>query len=257
MCSAIQARYVIDSLTNEEEAMATLAEVMQELKARGTEQTVKTMGRHGGPTDKMYGVKIADMKIILKKIKGDQKLALQLYDTGNSDAMYLAGLLADGSKMTAKQLNDWAKKAPWYMISDYTVAWVASENPDGFDLACKWIESRQELVASAGWSTLAAIAGTREDSQLDLESYLALLGQVENSIHQAKNRVKYSMNNFVISVACFIRSLHKQAMATAKRIGKVEVDVGDTSCQVPVAVDYITKTIAKRGVGTKRSSPKC
>lgn len=237
--------------------MATLTEVMEQLEAKGTAQTIKTFARHGAPTDKMFGVKVADMKVILKKIKGDQDLAMQLYDTGNSDAMYLAGLLADGAKMTTKQLNDWVKKAPWYMISDYSVAWVASENAKGFELACKWIASKQELVASAGWSTLSSIAGTRDDSELDLGKYLELLEQVETSIHTAKNRVKYSMNGFVIAVGCFIKSLHKQALATAKRIGKVEVDVGDTSCEVPLAADYIAKTVAKRGIGAKRSSPKC
>lgn len=237
--------------------MATLAEVMEQLKAKGSAQTLKTLGRHGAPTDKMFGVKVSDMKIILKKIKGDQELAMQLYDTGNSDAMYLAGLLADGSKMSTKQLNDWAKKAPWYMISDYTVAWVASENAKGFELGCKWIASKQELIASAGWCTLASIAGTQDDSQLDLGKYLELLKQIESSIHKSKNRVKYSMNGFVIAIACFVKPLHKQALAIAKSIGKVEVDVGDTSCEVPVAVDYISKTVAKRGIGTKRSSPKC
>lgn len=237
--------------------MLTLKEVMQELQSRGSAQTIKTFARHGAPVDKMFGVKVSDLKVILKKIKGDQKLALQLYDTGNSDAMYLAGLLADGSKMTSKQLNDWAKKAPWYMISDFTVAWVTAENAKGFELACKWIESRQELVASAGWSALAAIAGSRDDSQLNLEKYTELLERVEASIHQAKNRVKYSMNSFIIAVACFVKPLHKPALATAKRIGQVEVDMGDTSCQVPLAVDYIAKTTAKRGVGTKRSTIKC
>ncbi len=237
--------------------MLTLKEVMQELQSRGSAQTIKTFARHGAPVDKMFGVKVSDLKVILKKIKGDQKLAMQLYDTGNSDAMYLAGLLADGSKMTSKQLNDWAKKAPWYMISDYTVAWVATENAKGFELACKWIESQQELIASAGWSSLTAIAGSRDDSQLDLEKYAELLERVEASIHQSKNRVKYSMNSFVIGVACFVKPLHKLALATAKRIGQVEVDMGDTSCQVPLAVDHIAKTTAKRGVGTKRSTIKC
>jgi 3-methyladenine DNA glycosylase AlkD len=48
----------------------------------------------------MFGVKVGDLKPIVKQIKGDQELAMQLYATGNSDAMYLAGLVADGRKMT-------------------------------------------------------------------------------------------------------------------------------------------------------------
>ncbi len=237
--------------------MATVDEIMQELKALGSEQTVKTFARHGAPVDKMFGVKVGDLKKVVKKIKGDQELALKLYATGNSDAMYLAGLVANGSKMSTKTLNDWAKQATWYMISDYTVAWVASENPNGFKLALKWITSKQELVASAGWSTLGAIASLQSDDQLDLKTYTELLGQVESRIHASTNRVKSAMNHFVIAVGCFIAPLHKAAVATAKRIGEVEVDVGDTSCQVPFAPDYIAKTIARNGIGKKRTTAKC
>ena len=237
--------------------MSTLNEIMNELKLKGSDQTIKTLSKHGAPVDKMFGVKIADLKQIVKKIKGDQALALQLYATGNSDAMYLAGLVADGAKMSTKELNDWVKQAPWYMISDYTVAWVASENAKGFELATKWIESKHELIASAGWSTLSAIAATRNDDQIDLEKYTQLLGVVEGSIKSSPNRVKYSMNNFVIAVGCFIKPLHKLAVSTAKRIGSIEVEMGDTSCKVPLAIDYIAKVVARRSVGKKRLSPKC
>ena len=53
----------------------------------------------------MFGVSVADLKTIAKQIKGDQALALELYDTGNYDAMYLAGLVADGSQMSKRSLS--------------------------------------------------------------------------------------------------------------------------------------------------------
>ncbi len=76
--------------------MSTLREVMQELESLGSEQTVKTFRKHGadGP---MFGVKVADLKKIEKRIRGNQSLALELWDTGNSDAMYLAGLWLMGA----------------------------------------------------------------------------------------------------------------------------------------------------------------
>lgn len=40
---------------------------------------------------------MADLKAIAKTINGQQTLACELYETGNLDAMYLAGLVADGS----------------------------------------------------------------------------------------------------------------------------------------------------------------
>jgi len=84
--------------------MNTVTEVMAELKKKGSESTRRTFERHGVDIP-CFGVKVGDLKPIAKKIKGNQALALELYDTGVYDAMYLAGLVADGSQMSKKQLE--------------------------------------------------------------------------------------------------------------------------------------------------------
>ena len=109
--------------------MPSVASIMAELKKKGTEKTSKIYARHGMATNNMFGVSMADLKAIAKTIKGQQALALELYETGNLDAMYLAGMVADGSQMTTKQLNAWAEGAAnLQMISEYTVSWVTVEN---------------------------------------------------------------------------------------------------------------------------------
>ncbi|MGA2511954.1 MAG: DNA alkylation repair protein, partial [Candidatus Acidiferrales bacterium] len=75
--------------------MASVTSIMAELKKKGSERTRKTYARHGMPADRTFGVSIADLKVIAKMIKGQQALACELYETGNVDAMYLAGLVAD------------------------------------------------------------------------------------------------------------------------------------------------------------------
>ena len=235
--------------------MTTVSKVMAQLKKKGTAQTRKIYTSHGASSDNMFGVKVADMKTIAKTIKGNQDLALELYDTGNSDAMYLAGMVADGSQMTKTQLNKWAKDASWHFLSEYAVPGVANENEHARDLAMKWIKSKKENVASAGWSLYAGIVATREDDELDKKEIKALLKQVEKEIDKSANRVRYTMNGFVISVGGYVNPLQKEAKATAKKIGKVEVNMGATSCKVPLATDYIEKVL-KRG-GKKRKTIKC
>lgn len=236
--------------------METIEQVMTALEKKGTAQTRKIYGRHGAPED-MFGVKIGDLKPIAKKIKGNQDLALQLYDTGNSDAMYLAGMVADGSQMTKQQLDRWAKHATWYLISEYTVPGVACEHPSARDLAIKWIKSKQENVAAAGWCTYSGLLATRPDEDLDLNEIRELLGKIESGIGKAKNRVRYTMNGFVISVGTYIKPLLKLAKQVAKKIGTVECDLGETSCKVPVASDYIDKIVDRGSVGKKRKTMKC
>jgi 3-methyladenine DNA glycosylase AlkD len=234
----------------------TKTEVMAELKGYGNEGTKKVFIKHGA-REPFYGVKVQDLKKIVRKVKKNYDLSLELYDTGNSDAMYLAGLVADENKMTRQDLQKWVKEAYWYMISEYTVPWIASESKYGLELALEWIESDSENIASSGWATLTSLVSTQPDSELDITLLEKLLHRIETNIHYSQNRVRYSMNGFVIASGVFVSSLTEKALNIGEKIGKVEVNMGGTSCKVPLATDYIKKVIDKGRIGVKRKGARC
>jgi hypothetical protein len=154
-------------------------------------------------------------------------------------------------------LQAWAKSARSGMIAEYTVPGVAAESSHARELALAWIDAKSELVACCGWSTYAGLLATRPDEELDLEEIATLVERVAAEIHAAPNRVRYAMNAFVIAVGAYVKPLLKQAKRAAKQIGTVEVDMGDTSCKVPLATDYIAKIEKMGRVGKKRTSAKC
>src|SRR6202047_4909208 len=88
----------------------TAAEIVQELKPLGSENIKKVLLKHG-IKEPLLGVKVEELKKIQKRIKKDYQLALDLYNTGIYDAMYLAGLIADDLRMTKKDLGRWAAQA--------------------------------------------------------------------------------------------------------------------------------------------------
>jgi 3-methyladenine DNA glycosylase AlkD len=239
--------------------MTTVKAVVEELRAKGKEKTRAIYVRHGMPADeRTLGASVADMKAIAKKLRGEQALAMELYATGIFEARYLAGMVADGRKMTRKELDAWAEGAAGMpMIAEYTVAWVTIENAAGRECAVKWIESKKEHVAAAGWSTWAGLVATRPDEELDLGEIKKLLGRVVKEIHGAKNRARYTMNVFVISVGGYVKALLGEAKAAAAKIGDVSVDVGETACEVPVAAAYIAKMEKMGRVGKKRKTMRC
>jgi 3-methyladenine DNA glycosylase AlkD len=234
----------------------TLNEVMKELEARGTPGCKKTYLRHGAP-EPLFGVRVGDLKPLQKKLKGRHDLALELYATNNSDAMYLAGLIADGSRMSRKQLDEWAAGASWNMLAGATVPWVAAENPEAFEIACNWIESSRELTATAGWSTLSAVVAIAPDDKLPIKKIAGLLNRCAKIIHTAPNRVRYAMNNFVISCGTYVAPLADTALEIARKIGVVQVDMGDTECQIPEAESYILKSRRGAAVAPKRKTVRC
>lgn len=233
----------------------TAEDIVAELKKLGTAQTKKTWMTHGAQ-EPCFGVKVEDMKKIQKRVKVDYQLALDLYDTGVADAMYLAGLIADDAKMTRKDLQKWIKGASWGMVAEFTVPWVASASLHGREMALKWIESKDEAIASAGWQTYSSMVAIKADADLDLSEIKSLLQRVAASIHQQPNRVKYVMNNFVIAAACYVKPLHKIAADTANAIGKVTVELVG-ACKIPFAPDHIRKFAARGAIGKKPKSPKC
>lgn len=231
-------------------------QVMEFLQAHANDQARASFLKQDAP-DSMLGVRIADLKKLVKKIGVNQGLALKLYETCQPDAQYLAGLIADPAEFSAQQLDDWATKASWFMVAEYSVAGVTAESPSGWDAAIKWIESDHDRTASAGWAALSNLISVKADDELDIDQISQLLQRAESSIDEAGNRTRYTMNGFVIAVGCYIEALTDQAMSVAEKLGKVDVDMGGTACKVPLATTYIDKVRAMGRLGKKRKHARC
>jgi 3-methyladenine DNA glycosylase AlkD len=234
----------------------TATAIMKQLKSLGADSYKKILFNHG-ISEPAFGVKIEELKKIQKRIKKDYQLALDLYDTGNYDAQYLAGLIADEAKMTKKDLQNWLAKGNCPAVCSSTVAAVAAESKHGWDLAREWIDSKKEETAAAGWHTLTFLVGIKDDAELDLAELKKLLQRVEKTIHEAPNNVRYTMNGFVIALGCYVKPLTDLAKKTAEKIGKVSVDMGKTACKVPSATEYIKKVEARGTIGKKRRAARC
>src|SRR5215207_1526616 len=228
----------------------TCEQILTELKSMGSENIRKIFMNHGAPPNQ-YGVKIEDLKKIQKKIKKDYSLSLQLFDTGISDAQYLAGLIADETKMTRKDLQHWANGANWHMISEFTVPWIAAESAHGWEMAMKWIDSDKEILQASGWSTLSSLVAIKPDEALDIKELKRLLLRVEKEISSAGNRVRYAMNGFVIATGGYVKELTAEALRVAKSMGTIMVNMGNTACKLPAAPEYIKKMLDK-GVKKKK-----
>jgi hypothetical protein len=231
---------------------------MPELKKKGTEQNRKIYARHGMAADRLYGVSIADLKVIAKTIKGQQALACELYESGVMDAMYLAGMVADGAQLSTDRLKKWAKRAGGLqMISEYTIPWLTVDHPKAREVALEWMDSKEPNLAASGWSSYAGLLSVKSDDLLDLREVERLMDRVVKEIGTAPNRVKYNMNYFVIAVGCCVKPLSKQAKTVAKQLGQVKVDMGETECRVPAATAYIEKAEKAGKVGRKRKTLRC
>lgn len=218
-------------------------DVMHELERLGTAQNRKVYARHG-VGEAMFGVSFADLDKLQRKIKQHHALALELWATGNHDARILATKVADPQAMKRKDLESWAKDLDCYVIAD-ACSNVGAASPHGRELADKWIASKNEWIGQAGWNIVSRLATTEENGPED-EYFLSLLTTIEKRIHSCQNRVRYAMNGAMIAIGGRNQRLRKAALAAAGKVGRVEVDHGETGCKTPDAAAYIERIWARK-----------
>ena len=220
---------------------ATLGAIMRELELAGTAQTRKTYARHGVP-EPMFGVSFAVLQTLLKRIGVDHGLALALWDTGNYDARNLALKIADPATMTSAELDRWARESSMASMCGSYVAVIAEEGPYGVAKAAEWSDSTHSGERATGWMLIGCLAS--RNTTLPDAWFEKRLGVIERTIHAAPNMEREAMNRTVIAIGCRNAALRKAALSAAKRIGPVDIDHGDTSCETPDAAGHIAKAWA-------------
>ncbi|OXS52657.1 DNA alkylation repair protein [Cohnella sp. CIP 111063] len=225
--------------------------VMQQLEALGKER-LKKMYMSNGAHEPLFGVATGEMKPMSRIIKKNQPLAEQLYATGNYDAMYFAGVIADPKAMTEADFDRWMETAYFYMLSDFVVAVTLSETDIAQEVSDKWIASGEELKMSAGWNCYCWLLGNRPDHEFSENKLRDMLELVRNTIHDRPERTKYAMSNFIYTVGVSYLPLHEEAVETAKAIGQVEVKK-----KVLNALGNIEKAEARGQLGFKRKYVRC
>ncbi len=218
----------------------SLAETMSALEKAGSAQTRKTYARHGA-AEPMFGVSFATLKTLLKRIGVDQELALALWETGNFDARNLAVKVADPARMSPSDLDRWAGTQTARMCGGY-VAHLAAEGTHGRSRSDAWRAARSETTRCAGWSLVGAMA--MRDEHMPDAWFTQRLAEIEQSIQASSNAQRDAMLHALIAIGCRSAAFRKAVTAAAKRIGKVEIDQGDTACKTPEAAPTLEKTWA-------------
>lgn len=216
----------------------TLKQTMKALEAAGTEQNRNVYARHGVKGD-MFGVSYANLRRIAKPLKKNQKLARELWGSGNHDARVLATMIGDPWSVELATLKSWVRDVNNYVLADALSAFVA-KTPHATELMEAWTKLKGEWTGQAGWNLVAHLA--MNDEHKSDEYFAERLTTIAKTIGKSRNRVRHAMNGAIIAIGMRNKDLEKAAINTAKTIGRVDVDHGETGCVTPDAADYIKKS---------------
>ena len=210
-----------------------------------------------GVREPMFGVPVGVLKPIAKPLIGNQALAEGLYATGNYDAMYLAGMIADVDAMQPADFWRWIGRADCYMLSDFVVAVTLAETDFAQTVADEFISDPGEFVQSGGWSCYEWLLGSRKDREFDPAHIQQLLHLVETSIVHKPLVTQHAMIRFVVAVGVSYLPLHLQALHTATIVNQ---SLNGTPTKKPLYADpvaNITQAINKNRIGFKRRHVRC
>jgi 3-methyladenine DNA glycosylase AlkD len=216
--------------------------ILATLRQLGRPQTAAIYKRHGSG-DNVFGTLTSEIGRLQKKIKIDHALAMELWKSGNAEARILALRVADPEKLTQAIADGLLKDGPIRFVGCYLAGLVA-RSPIADETMRAWMKSPDELTREMGYGILSARLKDDPDAISDAGAE-QVLATIEKQIHRSPNWARYAMNGALISIGIFKPTLGRKAIEAARRIGKVEVDQGETCCKTPDAVPYIEKA-AKR-----------
>src|SRR6266404_582560 len=218
-------------------------EILSTLKKLGKPQTAAIYKRHGSGNN-VFGVLTSEIAKLQKKIKIDHALALELWKSGNAEARVLALQIADPHKLTRADADGLLKDGPVRFIG-YYLSGLLARSPIAEETMRAWMKSPDEFRREMGYGLLGMRLKDDPGSVSDADAE-KVLATIEKEIHRSPNWARYAMNVALISIGVNKPALRKKAIEAARRIGKVEVDHGETNCKTPDAGPYIEKAAARK-----------
>jgi 3-methyladenine DNA glycosylase AlkD len=218
-------------------------EILATFEKLGKPQTAAIYKRHGSGDD-VRGVLTSDIAKLQKKIKVDHALAMELWDTGNAEARILSLLIADPRRLSRADADRFVEEGPVHFVGSYLSALLA-RSPIAEATMRAWMKSKDEFSREMGYAIVAALLKAPPDSITDDDAD-KILTTIEKEIHRSPNWARYAMNGAVISIGVYKPALRERAMETARRIGNVAVDHGETNCKTPDAVASIEKASKRK-----------
>lgn len=239
--------------------MTTYKKILEELEWLGSETCRATYVRHG-ISGEAYGVKFWDLDKVTKRLrreyKDDQKglheLATGLWNTHNCDAGHLAMKICVAELLDQKHAEKWISEFG-FCLCESIFADVVAKTTWWPSAISDWMPDDRDWFRAMGYDTLTAALKDHSDNGVLPDDFVlsskelsVVLSTIESQIHNSPNNAKYSMNNTLIWIGGYVAELTSEAIETAKRIGKVDVDHGNTSCKTPDAASYIEKMVTRR-----------
>jgi len=148
-------------------------EVLDWPKRKGTARAVLGMARYGLTAKQAFGVPMGTLLALAKRLGTDHALSLALWKSGVYEARLLAALVGDPARVTARQMDAWARSFENWGDCDTVCFKLFDQTPLAWAKAPLWSASPREFVKRGGFVLMACLAG--HDKKAPDEKFLPFL----------------------------------------------------------------------------------
>ncbi|MER6107939.1 DNA alkylation repair protein [Streptomyces hirsutus] len=220
----------------------TVAEVTAELAELEDPKAREVNERHGDD----HGVNLGKLRALAKRLKTQQELARELWETDDTAARLLAILICRPKAFERDELDVMVRGARAPKVHDWLVNYVVKKSPHSEELRLTWSADPDPAVASAGWA-LTTERVAKKPEGLDLEG---LLDVIEAEMKDAPDRLQWAMNHCLAQIGIEHAEHRARALGIGERLEVLKDYPTSPGCTSPYAPTWITEMVRRRHDGT-------
>ena len=200
--------------------MMTTAEIIRNLKARGSRKNVKGMERFGIAGAGRLGVSMPDIRRIAKEAGRNHDTALRLWKSGIPEARIVASIVADPGKLTDKEMEEWVSGFDSWDVCDQVCMNLFQEVPFARRKIREWARREEEFVRRAAFALIACLAW--HDDEAPDAVFTGFLPLIKRYAGDERNFVKKAVNWALRNIGKRNARLKRAAIRTAKELSGTE-----------------------------------
>jgi len=192
-------------------------EILDLLATRPNPHAVQGMARYGIVAKKVFGGwSTAELKKLARQIGHQHILAQKLWASEIYEARILATLIDEPSKVTGRQMNQWAMDFESWAICDGACINLFRYTRRAHQKCVEWSARRQEFVKRAAFALMAGLAVA--DKLADDDAFLRFLPLIQSAALDERNMVKKGVNWALRQIGKRNITLNRAALGVARSI---------------------------------------
>src|SRR5579864_7060125 len=196
--------------------MWTKASVLRELKSLANPKVRAKMEYFGVRVPDAHGISAPVLHALAKQIGENHPLALELWVTGIHEARILATLIGESEKVTAPEMERWARDYDSWDVVDAACCYLYAQAKPAWSKTAAWSRRPEEFVKRAAFSLIAYLS--YKDKSAPDARFVRFLRAIEREAYDERNFVRKAVNWALRNIGKRNLRLNREAIRSAERI---------------------------------------